>query len=65
MDFQADKGTVIHDIDDRAGNSAADGVALYNVFPRALGLLFETERNLFVFLVHTDDHTFDFLIQFD
>ena len=63
--FQTDKRAIVHDIDDGAGNFVADGVACFDIFPRAFGLLLEPQRDLFVFPVHADDHALDFLIQFD
>ena len=63
--FQLNERAVGHDVDDDALDFRADRVFLFDVFPRARGLLFQTERNLFLFVIDLKNHNFDLLIDFD
>ena len=60
--FQFDERTVGQHVDNFPGDASIDRVLLGDVFPRALGLLLESQSNLFFFVIDIQNHHFDLLI---
>ena len=63
--FETNKDPVIHDVDNPALNLISYGIACFNVFPRAGGLLFQAQRDLLMLFVNTHDYALDLLIELD
>jgi hypothetical protein len=60
--FQFDEGAVAHDVDDFAGVAATDGVFRLDVGPRTRHLVLETQRDLFLLLVHLENVDLELLV---
>src|SRR5258708_5974014 len=63
--FKFDEGAVAHNVDDFAGMPAADRVLRLDVGPGAGRLLFQTERDLFLFAFDFDDIDLKLLVDVD
>ena len=60
--FQLHKSTIGHHVDHLPGHTVTDRVLFYNIVPRVILLLLETERNLFTFTIDIEDFHLNFLV---